>query len=108
MLSFALRVGSEDSVDDGDVLHHSEILANVALLFLLAEEEELLVSVVEQDELLGPLFARDDLDVVRKMRDVHLNESKAEPISTSSVSFRSLFIEWMYCWRGRISGLESK
>ena len=108
MLSFALRVGSEDSVDDGDVFHHSEILANVALLFLLAEEEELLVSVVEQDELLGPLFARDDLDVVRKMRDVHLNESKAEPISTSSVSFRSLFIEWMYCWRGRISGLESK
>lgn len=57
MLSFALRVGSEDPIDDGDVLHHSEILSNVALLFLLAEEEELLVPIVHQDELLGAFLA---------------------------------------------------
>lgn len=93
VLSFALRVGSEDPIDDGDVLHHSEILSNVALLFLLAEEEELLVPIVHQDELLGAFLARDNLNVARNTTDVHLVESETKRISTSSVSFRSLFIE---------------
>ena len=74
MLPLSLRVGSEDPIDDGDVLHHSEILSNVALLFLLAEEEELLVPIVHQDELLGAFLARNDLNVARNTTDVHLVE----------------------------------
>ena len=57
MLPLSLRVGSEDPIDDGDVLHHSEIFSNIALLFLLAEEEELLVPIVYQDELFGTFLA---------------------------------------------------
>ena len=82
MLLLPLLVLTQHAIHNRYVLHHTQILPQIALLLLLTQKEELLAILVAKYQLLRTLLRREDVDRRRHSHDIHLHTVSETPLPT--------------------------